>query len=239
MTPANDAPTTWPARICQATIPSFRPDGLLFDIAAPRAEAICFGEIASRLARINRFTGAGQDHGRGMTISVAQHSVMGAQALMNEGESSLTAALFLLHDAHEYVIGDIASPVTRLLARTMEDTTAGGAEMLRVAMDRIKGAWDNAIYAAAELPPPAAWNSRIVRIIKAMDDRMMAAEAEAIFGSQVRRTLSLTLFPLPRTRGVVEPWGAMKAEEEFVALLNRLTPPSSSYPETPGRQAVA
>lgn len=238
MTPANDTPAPWPGRICQPTIPAFRPDGLLFDLAAPRPEAICFGEIASRLSRIARFTGAGQDHGRGLTISVAQHSVMGAHALMAEGESRLTAALFLLHDAHEYAIGDIASPVHRLISRTMEEASSGGAELFRSSLERIKGAWDDAIYTAAGMPAPATWNSRVRRVIRTMDERMMAAEAEAIFGSQSRRTLPLTRFPLPRTRGVVEPWGAMKAEEEFMALFNRLTPPEKVFPEPPALRAV-
>lgn len=217
-------------RICQTAIPSFRPDGLLFDLAAPQPDAICFGEIGSRLSRISRFTGAGQDHGRGLTISVAQHSVMGAQALMVEGESRLTAALFLLHDAHEYAIGDMASPVNRLIAQTMEEAAPGSGEAFRSAMDRIKSAWDTAIYTAANLPVPAEWGSRTARIIKSMDARMMAAEAETLFGGASRRTLPLARYPLPRTRGIVEPWGAMKAEEEFAALFSRLAPPQRMQP---------
>lgn len=214
-----------PTRICRRPVPSFRPDGTLADLAAPRPELIDFAEIASRLARLARFTGAASSGGQGMSISVAQHSVMGAQALMAEGESRLTGALFLLHDAHEYAIGDEASPVTTLLAATMEELSAGARLIYEAARARIKYRWDEAIYGAANLPPPPDWNRRTQGVIKSMDMRMMAAEAEALFGPAARHRLPLSSFPTPRIRGVIEPWGAMKAEAEFLELFHRLAPP--------------
>lgn len=227
------------SRLCRARIPSFRADGGLLDLAAPSPEMIDFAEMSARLARIARFTGAGQDGGRGFSVSVAQHCVMGAQALMNEGESRFTAALFLLHDAHEYAIGDLATPVVRLIEETMDDREPGTAFLFRVALTRIKAAWDEAIYGAAHLPPPAAWTARDTRVIGAMDQRMMAAEAEALFGPGARRTLSPAEYPQPRTTGAIEAWPAMKAEEQFDALLARLAPPARRCPQPPAGRRIA
>lgn len=220
-------PATAPGRICGEPIPSFMPDGRLADLAAPRAGMIDFTDVAARLSRIARFTGAGQGSGRGLPISVAQHSVMGAQALLAEGETALTAGLYLLHDAHEYAIGDFATPVTNLIVATMREGGDTGDAFLD-AIARIKSAWDDAIYAAANLPPPWAWNRRTAAVIKRMDARMMAAEAEALFGPAARKALPVSRYPAPRVRAVIEPWGTMKAEAEFLVQLRRFVWPHGS-----------
>lgn len=209
-----------------APVHSFSQLGQLADIAAPCAAMVDFADVASRLARVARFNGAAKDGGRGLAFSVAQHSVMGAQALMVEGESRHTAALFLLHDAHEYVIGDITAPAASLITEVMEGMASGGGELYRAAVERIKDGWDAAIYAAAGLPAPMVWPSRVARVIRQMDARMCAAEAEALFGASARRAMPASKFPPPRTRGAVEPWGAMKAEEEFSSLLRNLVQPA-------------
>ncbi|ESY72326.1 hypothetical protein X740_33295 [Mesorhizobium sp. LNHC221B00] len=65
-----------------------------------------FGDVAEGLARICRFGGAVP----GNPYSVAQHCVVGADAALEETRDANVAAYFLLHDAHEFVFGDMTKP---------------------------------------------------------------------------------------------------------------------------------
>ena len=80
----------------------------------PRVEDICIEDIAWGLARICRFNGAIKP-GLG-TYSVAQHSVHVMDAVWgvhgSQYEGLLLAAL--LHDAPEYVLGDMTKPTKQL-----------------------------------------------------------------------------------------------------------------------------
>lgn len=234
-------------RLCRTRVDCFRADGSLMDLAAPMAEEVCFWVIAARLSRIARFNGT--PHGG---YSVAQHSVMGAQAILNEGGDELIAALFLLHDGHESFVGDKTRPVQSLERTAIR--MAGGEEAA-AAYDlvhrAIRDGWDWAIYTAAGLPPPAAWSKRMRTTVAAMDERMLHAEAVALFGSNgaawsaasrpgaaepatagrrssgapsgasAKRDSVRTINP-PKLTGAIRPWGAMKAEEAFVAMFDRL-----------------
>lgn len=208
-------------RLCRTRIDCFRADGSLMDLAAPMAEEVSFSVMAARLSRIARFNGT--PHGG---YSVAQHCVMGAQAILNEGGDELIAALFLLHDGHESFVGDKTRPVQSLERAAIR--MAGGEEAV-AAYDRvhraIRDGWDAAIYTAAGLPAPAAWTKPMRATVAAMDERMLHAEAVALFGSNGAAWASAALRPLspkPKLTGAIRPWGAMKAEEAFVAMFDRL-----------------
>ncbi|MDI6834869.1 MAG: hypothetical protein QMD99_04025 [Rhizobiaceae bacterium] len=210
------------ARLCRTRIDCFRADGSLMDLAAPMAEEVCFWVIAARLSRIARFNGT--PHGG---YSVAQHCVMGAQAILNEGGDELTAALFLLHDGHEAFVGDKTRPVQSLERAAIR--MAAGEEAVK-AYDRVHRAiregWDAAIYTAAGLPAPAAWTKQMRATVAAMDERMLHAEAAALFGSNgaawAKAKLPALKSPTPKLTGAIRPWGEMKAEEAFVAMFDRL-----------------
>lgn len=193
-------------RLVDKPVWSFASDGTVFDLAAPDQASICFLEIGRALSGIYRFNGRG--------VSDAQHCVMGAQAILNEGGSSLLAALFLLHDAHEGLIGDIVRPMEGLLA-AMLSTVA-----VRAAISHVKAAWDGPIYTAAGLPVPEEWTAQQRKLVKAMDDRMCAAEAIFVFGMQAAR--EFPRFVVPRTTGSFAAWMPGKAEEEFQKMLYRL-----------------
>ncbi|WP_205687918.1 hypothetical protein [Ciceribacter ferrooxidans] len=209
-------------RLCRTRIDSFRADGSLMDLAAPMAEEVSFSIMAARLSRIARFNGT--PHGG---YSVAQHCAMGAQAILNEGGDELLAALFLLHDGHESFVGDKTRPVQSLERTAIR--MAGGEEAA-AAYDRvhraIRDGWDWAIYTAAGLPAPAAWSKRMRTTVAAMDERMLYAEAVALFGSNgaawVKAKLPALKSPTPKLTGAIRPWGAMKAEEAFIAMFDRL-----------------
>ncbi len=99
------------------------PSGKPFDILNPRTEDVDINDVAHQLARINRWNGAIKfDH-----FTVAQHSVIASYAArLIAPECELHA---LLHDAPEYVIGDINSPMKKAIA------LAGGQGVI----ERIEG----------------------------------------------------------------------------------------------------
>lgn len=205
-------------RLCSKRIDFFRPDGSLMDLAHPEACEIDFNEVAFGLAKINRFTGTYP----GVGYSDAQHCVMGAQALLREGEDELTAALFLLHDAHEYKLGDDSRPKQDLVAAMLDDFSPKAAEAYRSVVASAKAGWDNAIYAAAGLPAPSAWTKKQAHAVERMDVRMAAAEAESLFGAAARKKYPLSKFPAPLTIGAITPWAPAKAELAFLEYFDRL-----------------
>lgn len=207
--------------LCPAVVESFRSDGSLMDLARPMVEEIDFCAMAGRLSRIARFNGSPEAG----AFSVAQHSVMGAEALLNEGEDSLIAALFLLHDGHEYLIGDKTRPFQMLLAEMMDARFGPGTGFkIRAVIADIKSAWDEAIYAAAGLPVPSAWTNRMRSRVAGMDERMLCAEALALFGTKaVDWVKTQPRWAPPKLKGSpAKPWGAADAEFRFLELFDRL-----------------
>jgi hypothetical protein len=85
--------------------------GVIFDLAAPRAEDVLFFDIAWALAHCCRFAG----HVRGF-YSVAQHTVLASYSV--PPEDALAA---LLHDAAEAYIGDLSRPLKALLGHSIKE----------------------------------------------------------------------------------------------------------------------
>jgi hypothetical protein len=71
-------------------------------------------EMVVSLAKINRYVG----NTRG-AYSVAQHSVMGARALLLIGEID-AAKQFLFHDVGETIYGDFSGPIKRLMEKALD-----------------------------------------------------------------------------------------------------------------------
>lgn len=202
-------------RLAPEPIWSLTSDGSLIDIADPRPEIVCFLEMGNVLSKIARFDGRNP----GPAYSVAQHCVMGAQAVMNEGGSLGDAALFLLHDGHEYIVGDQSRPSQKLYSSVCIDLY--GEERMIDAVAACKAAWDEAIYFAAGLPGPEAWTKKQAALIKTMDNRMCRVEAIALFGHHAADQLFPKTKP-PNLSSAIKPWAPMNAEEEFRKLAYRL-----------------
>lgn len=83
--------------------------GERYDLLDPDPRGIRLRDVAHALARICRFTGAVL----GDPYSVAQHSVLVALALRDEGHHPAIVRAGLAHDMHESVTGDVASPIKR------------------------------------------------------------------------------------------------------------------------------
>lgn len=152
--------------------------GRAFDLVNPTPEMVDFSTIATVLARVPRFGG----HTGGGVLSVAQHCTEGANAILREGGGRLAAAAFLLHDAHEAYIGDIATPVALALecvanqnALTIAESGQGGA--VRDAIASLKARIDSAIYQAAGLPWPL--DPQSAALVKLYDRRMLETERRA------------------------------------------------------------
>jgi hypothetical protein len=152
--------------------------GVRFDLGAPTPDMVDFDAMATVLARTGRCTG----HAR-YPYSVAQHCVEGALAIIRDTGRRDWAAAFLLHDGHEYVIGDIATPVRDALAYwAVLDT--GDLEMERVvkrALKRLKRAVDNAIYQAAGIAWPL--DPETAKVVAEYDIRMLRTERDAIMAT--------------------------------------------------------
>lgn len=197
----------------QPSVPSFRPDGSVLDLADIQPDDIVWVEIAGALSRIARFNG----RCNGVAYSDAQHCVMGADALMNETGDAVLAGIFLLHDAEEALTGDVTRPTVQLIDLYL--VRNGHPAGVHAALRQIKSDLHRAVHRRAGLPPiehlPA-----YQRQVADMDDRMLRAEAIALFGPAAARHCPAADRPAPRLTGAIRPWAAMKAEE---AWLDRLT----------------
>lgn len=173
------------------------------DLANPRSTDVNWAMIAQALSRIARFSGLNGDMG---SYSVAQHCVMGADALAIETGDNMLAAHFLLHDAHEAFIGDITRPLEKCFGAVFREQLA-----------RLKAKWDDVIYPAAFLPRPSDYSQRIV--VDEMDRRMLALECHWFFPEQIKSDPALMKMPVPALRGAPKIWGAAKAELTYLARL--------------------
>ena len=200
-----------PAQRGSRAVMSFRPDGSLMNLARPTLADVHWQTLANALSKIARFNGIYS----GLAYSVAQHSVMGADALMNETGDPVLSGYFLLHDAHEAWIGDQSRPTTELLADALFCMHDIPPHWIRNAVDAIKAKLDQPIFGKAGL------SSVLPQAVRDMDERMLRAETLALFGSVGYRNLAGRELPLPKLTGAIKPWGALKAEEQWLNRLKR------------------
>lgn len=189
---------------------SFTVGGRRLDVANPLADVVSFVHVAQRLARTIRF------NGEPGAISVAQHAVMGAEAILSEGGTSLEAALFLHHDDHEFVLGDMALPV----ATTVEQLLPG----FRQAWSMLKANWDAALYPAAGLPAPDAWSKAQAATVHMMDRRMTVVESLALFGPRAVARYSAAERKTPLLHETLaKVWPPELAAERYLAAHRKFT----------------
>lgn len=212
------------ARHVASIVPAFRPDGSAFDLVNPKAADIDFADMANALSKIARFNGIY----RCQAYVVGQHSVMGADALFRETSDSVLAGYFLIHDGHEYPFGDVTRPAVDIIQHWVGKLAVSAGldrpdfidKLVHRAIGEVKRSLDLAIYEAAKLPDITRMPI-YVRQVRDMDDRMLVAEALALFGPNADpRCIPKGLKP-PRLAGAIEPWGAMKAEIAFIDRLER------------------
>ncbi|MGZ5875036.1 MAG: YfbR-like 5'-deoxynucleotidase [Bradyrhizobium sp.] len=182
--------------------------GRRLDLLDPSPLDIEIADIAHGLARVARWNG--QTHGAHI-FSVAQHTLL-VEAVMREQTPRVDVRYrlaALLHDAPEYVIGDMISPFKAVL---------GGD--YKVVEKRLL----SAIHIRFGLP--AALAPEIERQIKAADRGAAYLEATELAGfaqAEAKRLFGRDPGLPPATRrDYLTPWSAAKAEKRFLARFKTL-----------------
>ncbi|ABE38473.1 metal dependent phosphohydrolase [Rhodopseudomonas palustris BisB5] len=187
--------------------------GRRLDLLDPSPLDVEVEDIAHGLARVARWNG--QTSGAHI-FSVAQHTLL-VEAVMRERNPRIDARLrlaALLHDAPEYVIGDMISPFKAVIGESYK------------AVERRLLA---AIHIRFGLP--AALDEAIERQIKAADRGAAYLEATSLAG--FTKAEAKRLFGsdpgLPQTMqdDYLTPWSAGKAEKRFLTRFQALCDPGS------------
>ncbi len=181
--------------------------GRRLDLLDPSPLDIEIADIAHGLARVARWNG--QTEGAHI-YSVAQHSLLVETIAHGRARLDRPARLAaLLHDAPEYVIGDMISPFKAVIGDAYKSVEA----RLLAAIHRRFGV-------------PAALAEELTALIKAADRAAAYLEAIKLAGfamSEARRffgqppQLSATL-----QRDYLTPWPAEAAEARFLERFKRL-----------------
>ena len=167
-------------------------------LAAVQPAHISIRDIAHHLALINRFNGATP-----LPYSVAQHSVLVADLLLEARQPVHVVLAGLLHDAHEAYLGDIPTPVKLRLF---------GASGALSAYDNAAAHIDAAVHAKCGLTLSIAEQ----REITLADMKALATEWRDLMPGKCPATLTAphkhVVKPLP--------WG--RAEDMFISTYNSL-----------------
>ncbi|MCD0420050.1 HD family hydrolase [Rubrivivax sp. JA1024] len=182
--------------------------GRRLDLLDPSPLDVEFADIAHGLARVARWNG--QTSGAHI-FSVAQHTLL-VEAVMREKNPRIDARLrlaALLHDAPEYVIGDMISPFKAVIGESYK---------------RVEKRLLGAIHIRFGLP--AVLDEAIERQIKAADRG--SAYLEAIHLAGFTKAEAKRLFgndpglPEAMVEDYLTPWPAGKAEKRLLARFQSL-----------------
>jgi 5'-deoxynucleotidase YfbR-like HD superfamily hydrolase len=184
--------------------------GRRLDLLDPSPLDIEIADIAHGLARVARWNG--QTHGTHI-FSVAQHTLL-VEAVMREQMPRVDVKVrlaALLHDAPEYVIGDMISPFKAVL-----DGAYKAVEQRLL----------SAIHVRFGLPPVLA--ATVTQQIKAADHGAAYLEATLLAGfaeAEAKRLFGGDPgLPAATVRDYLTPWSAAKAEKRFLARFKTLSP---------------
>lgn len=182
--------------------------GRRLDLLDPSPLDIEIADIAHGLARVARWNG--QTSGSHI-FSVAQHTLL-VEAVMREQSPRVDISVrlaALLHDAPEYVIGDMISPFKAVL---------GGDYKL------VEKRLLSAIHIRFGLPP--VLGAAIERQIKEADRGAAYLEATQLAGfaeAEAKRLFGRDPgLPATTQRDYLNPWSAAKAEKRFLARFKTL-----------------
>ncbi|MCT8970557.1 hypothetical protein [Microbaculum marinisediminis] len=175
--------------------------GEAFDLLAPSPEQVHPEDLAEHLSKIPRFAGATPN----VVISVAQHSVLVAEALPVEAR-----AYGLLHDGHEAYLGNDQGPKLNALTALAPITLAILTQL------RLRAAAAIHMRFGLSWPPPV----KIAAAVDRANARAVAAEKRAFMAPEPRPWAAL---PEPLSE-IDEPWTWSEASERFYDMLLRYAP---------------
>ena len=205
MAPRKDPPRAWQRML----------SGRRLDLLDPSPLDVEIEDIAHGLARVARWNG----QTRGPHIfSVAQHSVLVEHIAlaMDEKVTPAQRLIALLHDAPEYVIGDIISPFKSVIGDAYKEVE-----------ERLIGA----IHLRFSLPtkPSAA----ILRMTKAADRAAAFFEATHLAGfadEEAERFFGRPHIRLRELDQLIAPMPSDKAEDLFIARFRAIEAEMSDGP---------
>lgn len=191
--PTKPAPRTKPPRAWQRML-----SGRRLDLLDPSPFDIEVEDIAHGLARVARWNG--QTIGE-HAFSVAQHSVVVEEiaAHIKPGLDPKWRLAALLHDASEYVIGDMISPFKSALGVNYKAFEA-----------RLEGA----IHVRFGLPPKTP--PQIKTLIKKADKACAFFEATQLAGFSRKEALSFFGAPPPGYDLIIDPLPPALAQERYL-----------------------
>jgi hypothetical protein len=203
--PAKPKPRSEPFRAWQRML-----SGRRLDLLDPSALDVEIEDIAHGLARVARWNG--QTEGAHI-FSVAQHSLLVETIAHQRGRLDRRSRLgVLLHDAPEYVIGDMISPFKAVIGDAYK-----AVEYRLLA----------AIHLRFGLPP--ALPGDLVALIKASDRAAAYLEATRLAGFSMTEARKF-FGPPPKFSTLIErnylaPWPAETAERRYLERFAKLVGP--------------
>ena len=184
--------------------------GRRLDILDPSPLDVELTDIAHGLARVARWNGQTQGD---YPFSVAQHSVLVLEifSAMSPETGPRDRLYALLHDAPEYVMGDIISPFKAAMGGNYKDVE-----------NRLLGAVH--LHFALNAAAPVA----VQRQIKKADKEAAYHEAVNLAGFAVEEARkffgepTLPAFELERFEQLIRPWPTREAHDRFVDAVDML-----------------
>lgn len=174
--------------------------GQRLDLFALRPEAVRLDDIAESLSKICRFTGSPRQ-----PYSVAEHS-----CIVHDHAPRELRALALLHDAAEYVIGDISGPLKQYVYVYVPSKR----EFMR-AHEFERGLLEVIFPALGVDCTAQGWSD-----VRAIDKRVLATEAPQVYQNSFdkrREEWGPMAEPLPVR---LQWWSAPRAKAEFLLRAN-------------------
>ncbi len=185
--------------------------GRRLDILDPSPMDVELSDIAHGLARVARWNG--QTRGD-YPFSVAQHSVLVLELFraLYPDATPVAQLQALLHDAPEYVMGDIISPFKAAMGGNYKDVE-----------DRLL----SAVFLRFSLP--AAMTAALAKQVKKADREAAFFEAIHLAGfadAEARKLFgepSLPAFDVEAFDRLIRPWPTREAQDRFVAACEGIT----------------
>lgn len=178
--------------------------GRRLDILNPSPVDVELSDIAHGLARVARWNG--QTIGD-YPFSVAQHSVLVLELFRSANPDAEPAAQMqcLLHDAPEYVVGDIISPFKAVIGGSYKEVENGllAAVFLRFSL-------------------PATMPAAVSKLVKKADQEAAFFEATHLAGfdpPEARKLFGVpgqSAFDVEDFERLIRPWPTQQAHERFV-----------------------
>ncbi|BCB18026.1 hypothetical protein [Bosea sp. ANAM02] len=139
----------------------------------------------------------------GIIYPVAQHCCIGADTIYAASHDPAAALAFLLHDGHEAIIGDWATPIMVAMQAAADRLAPGSGVSIKAIKRELCAPIDAWLHRLAGLPWPLP--VEIARTVALTDVRLMLAERDHLLARP------------PRPWGV-ESYGTLKLKHRIVPL---------------------